>query len=218
MRSLHLTVLAVLWGALMTLGVPTTAQGAISSHLATKGLLLSPNGSQAQASKPKLLNTSLSLDKLSDPSTKKTATKDADHELKPLPSWACQDPQSSACAGAHPVSKVIGLVLNIFLPFAIGSWATGDFYGGFIGLFGQLGGVGLMLIGQFVAQGFLTPVGALIWVIGIVVASAGYIIPLFTVLFRSRRSYSLAPPTSPKQDYYARGMKTQPIPVVRTTF
>ncbi len=124
--------------------------------------------------------------------------------------------EAGLCIRRGPGLRIVGLVLNIFLPFAIGSWVTLDIRGGIIGVTGQLLGAGLILLGQFVAGGLLAPIGVLLWVTGIVIAAVGYIVPLFTVAFsRPRRVAHF--PSPPQNDFFAKATP-QTIPLFQKQF
>ncbi|TNE51484.1 MAG: P13 family porin [Deltaproteobacteria bacterium] len=160
---------------------------------------------------PTLIDTTLSLGATSSPG--KTSNPIVQGVLLCDNAMECR-------GGSGPVSRILGLVVNIFLPFAIGSWLVGDYTGGTIGLVGQVGGVALMLMGQFLLQGFLSPVGALVWIIGITLATVGYIVPMFTVLFgRHRRRYSRNDKVyEPPRDTFAQAFPTATMPVVKGSF
>lgn len=204
-------LVCVLMSMTMWLGVVAPAFASLGASGAGVSLL---QKEQARGvDRARLIDPTLSLGVLTG---EKAKAKKSAKKAK-LPFGTCLEP--GACvAGSHPVSRVVGLVLNIFLPFAIGSWAVGDFRGGTIGLFGQLGGFGLMLIGEFLLEGFLAPAGALVWVIGIILATVGYVVPMFTVLLGRHRGYANAPQASPKQDFFARGLSSQRTFAVHASF
>ena len=86
--------------------------------------------------------------------------------------------------GGGGMDLVLGLLLNIFLPFAIGSWVVGDFVGGLVGAIGWGGGLALMLIGWVlvISNYTLAGVGAIMYALGGVLMGIGYIVPIITVV------------------------------------
>lgn len=74
---------------------------------------------------------------------------------------------------------VVGLLLNIFLPFAIGSWVTGDILGGALGLGAQLIGIVFLILSGV----FIFGPGYIFWIVGWILVTIGYLVPIGTVVF-----------------------------------
>ncbi len=97
------------------------------------------------------------------------------------------------------------LLLNIFLPFAIGSWVSGDYLGGTITLALQVLGGGLGVL-------FLGGLGALLslagWITGIVMV----IVHVNNVNSRAKRAYRMRPsyraPARPYEDHGDRSFQS----------
>jgi hypothetical protein len=100
----------------------------------------------------------------------------------------CENKEQKSCqvvivdGGGAGAGFVIGLLLNIFLPFAIGSWVVGDFTGGLIGVVGQLAGIAFLVTAAFFWNNFLYLVFN---TLGGILLAAGYIIPIITVIFHT---------------------------------
>ncbi|MEM1008316.1 MAG: P13 family porin [Myxococcota bacterium] len=88
---------------------------------------------------------------------------------------------------------VAGLLLNIVLPFAIGSWIYGDIAGGLVGTVGQVIGIGVILSSALLASSdipiILTVISlpTMLAIAGIAILGFAYIVPIITLIVHSKR-------------------------------
>lgn len=101
----------------------------------------------------------------------------------------CNNESKDACdvvvvGGGGGMQLVLGLLLNIFLPFAIGSWVVGDFIGGLVGAIGWGGGLALILISWILAvsSNAFWGIAPILYALGGVLMGIGYIVPIITVV------------------------------------
>ncbi|MCB9637905.1 MAG: P13 family porin [Myxococcales bacterium] len=152
----------------------------------------------------------------------------------------CEQSTKDACdvvvvgGGGRGLDLVLGLLLNIFLPFAIGSWVVGDTLGGIVGAIGWGGGLALVLIGwiMYVSSTALWTIGGIMYALGGVLMGIGYIVPIITVVLhvinrrrgvrihhRRRRFRDEGMATDTQSRSFARGFPTvASTPVLKFSF